>query len=109
MLSSLSHACFLAIYYINKLVLIEALSKVHLFIQHNIIINENKRYSRTAKELYNAVKKRTKNKEEEKEPAHCQENRRLVPAHFLDTPHTTDTGSEQPEEEEKQMNDISYQ
>ena len=60
------------------------------------------------RELYNTVKKKTKNKEEE-EPAHYQEDRRPGPAHFLDTPHAMDTGREQPEEERKQMNDISYQ
>ena len=61
------------------------------------------------RELYNAVKKKTKNKEEEEEPAHCQEDRWPGPAHFLGKLHTTDTGREQPEEERKQMNDISYQ
>ena len=54
-------------------------------------------------------KKKIQNKEEEEEPAHCQEDRRLGPACFLGTTHTTDTGREQPEEERKQMNDISHQ
>ena len=58
------------------------------------------------RELYNAVKKKTKNKEEE-EPAHCQEDRLPGRAHFLDTPHLTDTGREQQEVERKQINDIS--
>ena len=58
------------------------------------------------RELYNAVNKRTKKKEEEEEPGHYQEGKRPSPAHFL---HTADTGSEQPEEEGRQMNDIPYQ
>ena len=58
------------------------------------------------RELYNTVKKRTKNKEEEDEPARYQEDRLPGPAHF---PHTADTGREQPEEERRQMNDIPYQ
>ena len=47
------------------------------------------------RELSNTVKKRTKKKEEEEEPGH-----------YL---RTADTGSEQPEEERRQMNEIPYQ
>ena len=73
----------------------------------NIIINDSKRYSRTAKKAIQCGEE--ENKEEEEEPAHCQEDRRPGPAHFLGMPHTEDTGREQPEEVRKQMNDISYQ
>ena len=42
------------------------------------------------------------NKEEEEEPAPTQEDRRLGPAHFLETTYTAHTVKEQKKEERKQ-------
>ena len=60
------------------------------------------------RELYSTMEGKTKNKEEEEEPAHSQEDRRLGPAHFLETTYTAHTRREQAEEERKTMNTISY-
>ena len=55
---------------------------------------------RQVRELYNMMKGTKKNKEEEEEPAPSRKDRRLGPAHFLETTHTAHTGREQKEEEE---------
>ena len=52
---------------------------------------------------------KTKNKEEEEEPARSQDDRRPGPAHFLEAADTAHTGREQQEEERKQMNTTNSQ
>ena len=59
------------------------------------------------RELYHSVKKRTKKREEEGSYYHnTEEDGQLGPAHFT---HTTTSGSEQPEEEKMEINELPYQ
>ena len=62
---------------------------------NTIIISHNQRYSRTSKRAVQRGEEKTKNKEEEEEPARSQDDRRPGPAHFLDAAYTAHTGTEQ--------------
>ena len=70
------------------------------------IININARYSRPAKRAIPRGEETKKEKDEEASHHYKKEDGWLDPVHF---PNTATSGSEQQEEERRQMNELPYQ